>query len=215
MIFAGYLIWDYIAVRNVIHQQNNVTVWSVLTALLLTFVWVLIPVFQVSIAFRWRRSAAISGYVLLFFSGPVLLCLSAYGSLAGVEPLLNWCPMDSFCWNDNVYPFLELITWDLLFLVSVLCTYLWYRATSTWVSERYARYTYRRIRGQLLDVMERDSIHSDRGSVCAICLDEFHRSQDLRRLPRCRHHFHAACIDRWFETNLICPICRQEVIHNE
>jgi len=191
-VLSGYLAWDYVSVRNVLHQQNSQTIWSFGTSTVLSVVWLLIPVFQCSAAARRERLATRIGFAVLLLSGPVLLVLTSFGSLTGVEPLLNWCPLSSFCWSENVYPFLELIIWDFLFLISVLCSYLWYRSTTNWWRQRQARLAY--------------------GSVCAICLDEFHRSDDLRRIPRCRHHFHATCIDRWFQSNMICPICRGPVL---
>ena len=211
-MLSGYLAWDYVSIRNVFHQQNSQTIWSFGTSTVLSAVWLLIPVFQCSAAARREQLATRIGFTVLLLSGPVLLVLTSFGSLTGVEPLLNWCPLSSFCWSENVYPFLELIIWDFLFLISVLCSYLWYRSTTNWWRQRQARLTYMRARDQLLSAIERESVASEHGSVCAICLDEFHRSDDLRRIPRCRHHFHASCIDRWFQGNMICPICRGPVL---
>lgn len=211
-MLAGYVAWDFVSIRNVLHQQNSQTLWSLLTSFVLSAVWLLLPAFQYTTAARREQLAKRLGFAVLLLSGPVLLVLTGFGSMAGVEPLLNWCPLSSFCWNENVYPFMELIIWDFLFLISVLCSYLWYRSVSNWWRQRQARVAYLRARDQLLSVVERESVTSEHGSMCAICLDEFRRRDDLRRLPRCRHHFHAGCIDRWFQSNMICPICRQPVI---
>ena len=35
--------------------------------------------------------------------------------------------------------------------------------------------------------------------TCPICLEEFVAGAMLKTLPVCRHLFHAACIDKWFE----------------
>ena len=45
--------------------------------------------------------------------------------------------------------------------------------------------------------------------VCSICYEEItHRTSDLLE---CNHLFHKECIDKWFENNYTCPICRYEV----
>ncbi|KAF3796759.1 RING-H2 finger protein [Nymphaea thermarum] len=46
---------------------------------------------------------------------------------------------------------------------------------------------------------------------CAICLQEFGEGDIVRRLPKCRHHFHMVCIDRWLTIDASCPTCRQHV----
>ena len=210
-VLAGYSAWDYISLRNLLHQRNCETFWSFLTSYVLTVVWLLIPLFQCALAIHRDRLSQLLGFALLSLSGPVLLVLTSFGSLSGVEPLLNWCPLSSFCWDENIYPFMELLVWDFLFLISVLCSYLWYRSTANWYRRRQARLAYLQVRDQLLTAIERESVTSEHGSVCAICLDEFRRNDELRRIPRCRHHFHTSCIDRWFQNNMICPICRQPV----
>ena len=49
---------------------------------------------------------------------------------------------------------------------------------------------------------------------CVICMcdddpdDEMDRAA-VRRLP-CGHEFHQECIDRWLQTNAVCPTCRRE-----
>ncbi|XP_074572710.1 putative RING-H2 finger protein ATL12 [Curcuma longa] len=56
------------------------------------------------------------------------------------------------------------------------------------------------------------SLHGARdGLECAVCLANFTGEEVLRLLPRCKHAFHIACIDRWLETNASCPLCRCEV----
>ena len=46
---------------------------------------------------------------------------------------------------------------------------------------------------------------------CAICIDEFKQSEDVRLLYSCRHVFHVKCVDQWLTDNTTCPICRQDV----
>ncbi|KAH7298180.1 hypothetical protein KP509_25G031000 [Ceratopteris richardii] len=48
-------------------------------------------------------------------------------------------------------------------------------------------------------------------SSCVVCLSPFEANETLKLLPPCRHAFHPACIDPWFETHSTCPICRSEV----
>ncbi|KAF8726927.1 hypothetical protein HU200_019411 [Digitaria exilis] len=49
------------------------------------------------------------------------------------------------------------------------------------------------------------------GMECAVCLARFDDGDHLRLLPRCRHAFHLACVDRWLESNASCPLCRTRV----
>ena len=46
--------------------------------------------------------------------------------------------------------------------------------------------------------------------TCAICYENMSHS-DLRRITHCNHIFHKRCIDRWFEVNAHCPICRHDI----
>ncbi|GLJ39276.1 hypothetical protein SUGI_0801540 [Cryptomeria japonica] len=43
---------------------------------------------------------------------------------------------------------------------------------------------------------------------CVICLREFVEGERVRVLPNCAHCFHVECIDRWFVSHSLCPICR-------
>ncbi|CAA3003001.1 E3 ubiquitin-protein ligase ATL41-like [Olea europaea var. sylvestris] len=45
---------------------------------------------------------------------------------------------------------------------------------------------------------------------CSVCLSLFEDGEMARTLPNCKHTFHAECIDKWFESNSTCPICRME-----
>ncbi|KAJ2081176.1 hypothetical protein GGI16_007512, partial [Coemansia sp. S142-1] len=46
---------------------------------------------------------------------------------------------------------------------------------------------------------------------CAVCLEDFHAGEDVRRLP-CRHYFHIVCIDPWLsERAATCPLCNFDV----
>jgi hypothetical protein len=46
--------------------------------------------------------------------------------------------------------------------------------------------------------------------VCSICLDEL--KSKICRVLSCGHPFHAECIDEWAESNLDCPVCKQNII---
>ncbi|MCL7035856.1 hypothetical protein MKW94_007904 [Papaver nudicaule] len=44
-----------------------------------------------------------------------------------------------------------------------------------------------------------------------VCLSTFEDGQDVRQLSRCKHSFHAPCIDMWLYSHPDCPICRSLV----
>lgn len=44
--------------------------------------------------------------------------------------------------------------------------------------------------------------------TCPICLSEYRPKETVKRIPECRHCFHAQCIDEWLPLNATCPICR-------
>lgn len=46
---------------------------------------------------------------------------------------------------------------------------------------------------------------------CAVCLSVFVDGEDLRQLPKCKHTFHADCIDMWLYSHSNCPLCREAV----
>lgn len=48
---------------------------------------------------------------------------------------------------------------------------------------------------------------------CGICLSDYEINESLKSLPKCLHHFHSDCIDKWLAINKICPVCREEIIH--
>lgn len=51
---------------------------------------------------------------------------------------------------------------------------------------------------------------ADNEDVCSICCDVFQENDRLRVLP-CKHHFHAACVDRWLCRNCTCPLCKGDI----
>ncbi|XP_065548245.1 RING finger protein 215 isoform X2 [Lathamus discolor] len=48
---------------------------------------------------------------------------------------------------------------------------------------------------------------------CAVCLDQFHKSQWLRVLPCC-HEFHRDCVDPWLLLQQTCPLCKRNILGN-
>ncbi|KAL2338767.1 hypothetical protein Fmac_013213 [Flemingia macrophylla] len=46
---------------------------------------------------------------------------------------------------------------------------------------------------------------------CPVCLSAFEEGEEVRKLPQCKHSFHAACIDMWLYSHVDCPICRTPV----
>lgn len=46
---------------------------------------------------------------------------------------------------------------------------------------------------------------------CPVCLSIFEEGEEVRQLPRCKHSFHAPCIDMWLYSHFDCPVCRAPV----
>ncbi|XP_031271378.1 RING-H2 finger protein ATL52-like [Pistacia vera] len=46
---------------------------------------------------------------------------------------------------------------------------------------------------------------------CPVCLSIFEEGEEVRQLPRCKHSFHAPCIDMWLYSHFDCPLCRAPV----
>ncbi|XP_068667721.1 RING-H2 finger protein ATL52-like [Aristolochia californica] len=47
---------------------------------------------------------------------------------------------------------------------------------------------------------------------CSVCLSVFVEGEDIRQMPKCKHLFHADCIDMWLYSHSNCPICRADVL---
>nr|CAD1817624.1 unnamed protein product [Ananas comosus var. bracteatus] len=52
---------------------------------------------------------------------------------------------------------------------------------------------------------------NDSNGECSVCLSAFADGEDVRQMPRCKHLFHAACIDMWLFSHANCPLCRAPV----
>lgn len=46
---------------------------------------------------------------------------------------------------------------------------------------------------------------------CPVCISVFEEGEEVRQLPRCKHSFHAPCIDMWLQSHFDCPVCRAPV----
>lgn len=46
---------------------------------------------------------------------------------------------------------------------------------------------------------------------CTICLQSIQDNEICRKINKCRHFFHSDCIEKWFEKNIKCPMCRQDL----
>jgi hypothetical protein len=57
------------------------------------------------------------------------------------------------------------------------------------------------------------SIEPPADVVCAICQDHVTEegNQEWRYIRHCHHKFHRSCVDRWFSSNVHCPVCRYDI----
>ena len=46
---------------------------------------------------------------------------------------------------------------------------------------------------------------------CAICQENIIKNDIIRTINLCNHQFHIECIEKWFEKNTKCPICRNDI----
>jgi len=53
-----------------------------------------------------------------------------------------------------------------------------------------------------------DSLFSEGGFVCPICLGSFKKTQQVVWSAECRHVYHQTCLDSWMEKRKDCPFCR-------
>lgn len=45
-------------------------------------------------------------------------------------------------------------------------------------------------------------------NICIICQEYFKLDYEIIREMNCSHPYHLNCIDKWFEQNTFCPICK-------
>jgi hypothetical protein len=48
-------------------------------------------------------------------------------------------------------------------------------------------------------------------NLCSICQEDWTNGDNLRIINHCSHIYHRACIDRWFESHVHCPLCRHDI----
>ncbi|KAG8367182.1 hypothetical protein BUALT_Bualt16G0046000 [Buddleja alternifolia] len=61
---------------------------------------------------------------------------------------------------------------------------------------------------------KKDGVTEDEGRndyECAVCLSVFEEGEEVRQLSKCKHSFHAPCIDMWLYSHMDCPLCRSPV----
>lgn len=66
-------------------------------------------------------------------------------------------------------------------------------------------------RSQLEKMFPSEHWEGESKEVCSICLEELKGVKRCRVLS-CTHAFHDECIDEWAESNLFCPVCKQNLI---
>ncbi|EGR32950.1 ring finger lim domain interacting, partial [Ichthyophthirius multifiliis] len=67
-------------------------------------------------------------------------------------------------------------------------------------------YTRRKIRNK----QDKNANFSTKTS-CSICINDYSEGEYIKILP-CSHQFHKNCIDKWFQDNSNCVVCKQNVI---
>ncbi|KAM5579424.1 RING-H2 finger protein ATL2 [Rosa sericea] len=60
---------------------------------------------------------------------------------------------------------------------------------------------------ELSDDPNHEEENSDQNE-CVVCLRGLQNEEFVRQLPKCKHTFHAPCIDMWLYSHSDCPICR-------
>uniref|UniRef100_A0A7N0VFG8 RING-type domain-containing protein n=1 Tax=Kalanchoe fedtschenkoi TaxID=63787 RepID=A0A7N0VFG8_KALFE len=79
-------------------------------------------------------------------------------------------------------------------------------------SSKYgSSFKYKKGPGLFRDVEHDDGEHMNVEYECCVCLSAFEDGEEVRELGRCKHSFHAQCIDMWLYSHLDCPLCRQGV----
>ena len=58
------------------------------------------------------------------------------------------------------------------------------------------------------EIVGRETVPTDVN--CAICQERNNDVATWRKL-NCTHYFHRLCIDRWFERDVHCPVCRHDI----
>lgn len=48
-------------------------------------------------------------------------------------------------------------------------------------------------------------------NLCSICQENYTTGDALRVINHCSHIYHRGCIERWFQNNVHCPLCRHDI----
>jgi len=57
---------------------------------------------------------------------------------------------------------------------------------------------------------DEDILESDYDK-CSICLEVINENDVVREIKKCKHSFHVKCVDEWFQNNIKCPNCNQDI----
>ncbi|RZC86282.1 hypothetical protein C5167_007465 [Papaver somniferum] len=63
-----------------------------------------------------------------------------------------------------------------------------------------------------LSSFEYEAVVESTNQDCIVCLERFIKGETCRSLPRCKHVFHASCVDSWLIQVPSCPLCRRIVV---
>nr|XP_014128935.1 RING finger protein 215 [Zonotrichia albicollis] len=159
---------------------------------------------------------ALQGVTLTLWSTCGLSRGGLYGEWQGVI-----CPGES---SSQVQKYLQQLWNTILLIALLLCTGVMVQAqrqSRQELSERDAELDLKQhIRRRLLALKTR-RYHPGKPprsraceiDSCAVCLDQFHKSQWLRVLP-CSHEFHRDCVDPWLLLQQTCPLCKRNILGN-
>lgn len=68
---------------------------------------------------------------------------------------------------------------------------------------------------EVVAIKEGEEVQQQQGDgdeyECPVCLSIYEEGEEVTKLPRCNHSFHALCIDMWLYSHFDCPICRTPV----
>ncbi|KAH9450776.1 hypothetical protein Pst134EB_018291 [Puccinia striiformis f. sp. tritici] len=62
---------------------------------------------------------------------------------------------------------------------------------------------------------QNDRETEDLDEMCAVCLAEYERGEQLLQLEKCQHLFHQPCIEEWLKFRGTCPMCRSALLYSE
>jgi len=74
------------------------------------------------------------------------------------------------------------------------------------------------VRPSQLEIVEQthlESLVAPVDDVCSICQEQYQANTEVRVINHCSHKFHTRCIDRWFQRNVHCPVCRHDIRENQ